>query len=75
MKVEVSAKTHAKFEKVEYSEGHYKVWTKEPPVDGRANAAIIKLLAEYFKVPRSRIRLISGAKGKKKWFEINEMIL
>lgn len=72
MKVEVSAKTHAKLEKVEYSEGHFKVWTKEPPVDG---SAIIKLLAEYFKVPRSRIRLISGASGKKKWFEINEMIL
>ena len=73
MKITVLAKANAKFEKVEKVEEVetvYKVWTKKAPVEGKANAAIVKLLAEYLKVPRSSIQLISGAKGKKKLFEI-----
>ena len=48
----------------------YTVSVKEQPVEGRANEAIIKLLAEHFKVSRSRVRLISGATSKRKMFEI-----
>ncbi len=70
MKITVVARPNAKFEKVEKIETGYKVWTKKAPVEGKANAAIIKLLAAYLKIPRSGIHLISGAKGKKKLFEI-----
>ena len=48
----------------------YRVSVKELPVEGRANEAITKLLAEYFKVSKSQVKLISGARGKKKVFEI-----
>ena len=48
----------------------YTVSVKEKPVEGRANEAIIKLLAEHFKVSRSQVRLISGATSKRKVFEI-----
>ncbi|MDP2641792.1 MAG: DUF167 domain-containing protein [bacterium] len=48
----------------------YTVSTKERPIEGRVNEAIAKLLAEYFKVPRSHVRLIQGATSKRKVFEI-----
>jgi uncharacterized protein YggU (UPF0235/DUF167 family) len=43
---------------------------EEPPVHGRANAAISKALANYFKVSSSQVRLISGFSSKQKVFEI-----
>lgn len=43
---------------------------KEPPVQGRANDAIIKALAKHFNVSNSQVRLISGASSKRKVFEI-----
>jgi uncharacterized protein YggU (UPF0235/DUF167 family) len=48
----------------------YKVAVKEPPVDGKANEAIVKALAKYFDVAPSLIRLVSGASAKRKVFEI-----
>ncbi len=50
----------------------YTAWVKEPPEKGKANDAVIKLLAEYFKVPRSHVHLISGATSKRKLFEIDD---
>ena len=50
----------------------YKVSVKEPPVGGRANAAIIKVLAKYFKVSPASVNLISGHTSKQKVFEISE---
>ncbi len=37
-----------------------------PPVDGAANAALIEFLADYFKLPRSQVQLLSGATGRNK---------
>ena len=46
------------------------VWVKEPPVQGRANAAIARALAEYFEVSNSQVRLVSGFSSRQKVFEI-----
>lgn len=37
-----------------------------PPVDGAANAAIVRFLAEQLQVPRSAVRLEAGAAGRAK---------
>ena len=37
-----------------------------PPVEGRANAALIRFLAEMFQVPRSVITIASGEHGRNK---------
>ena len=39
-----------------------------PPIDGRANDAVVVLLAEAFRVPRSSIELVSGATSRTKLF-------
>ena len=50
----------------------YKVSVTEPPVDGRANRAIILALSNYFNPPKSSILLKSGETSKQKVFEILE---
>lgn len=72
MKIFVQAKPNAGEEKVEkIDETRFVVAVKEPPVQGRANAAIQKALAEYFKIAPSRVRLVSGYSSKQKVFEIS----
>ena len=46
--------------------GWLQVQVQSPPVDGQANAALIKYLAQLFKVPPTRISLLSGQKGRHK---------
>lgn len=73
MQIVVHARARAKMEKVEVvtgSVGVFKVWVKEPAVDGKANAAIAKALAAYFKVPRARVVLVSGVSARIKRFNI-----
>jgi hypothetical protein len=48
----------------------YRVWVKEPAVDGKANDAVIKALADHLKIPQSLIKLRSGQSSKQKVFEI-----
>lgn len=56
------------FEKID--ENHFKIYTKERPVKGKANKAIIEILSINLKIPKSSIILKKGQKGKHKIFEI-----
>jgi len=42
------------------------------PERGRANAAVIKLLAKALGVPRSRLELLRGATGRDKTFRVRD---
>ena len=59
-----------KNEVVKLDENSYKVLVTAPPVKGRANQAIIELLANYFRVPKSTISLISGLRSRRKILKI-----
>jgi hypothetical protein len=73
MKVNVTVKTNSKFEEVlEEPGGSYIVRVSTPPVDGKANKQVIKLLSKHLKVPKSKILLIKGHKSKVKVFEIED---
>jgi uncharacterized protein len=37
-----------------------------PPVEGEANEALIELLADSLKVPKSAVRILSGLRGRTK---------
>jgi uncharacterized protein (TIGR00251 family) len=39
---------------------------REPPEGGRANAEILRYLSEFFSLPQSRIRILSGASSHRK---------
>lgn len=52
-------------------DGALTVYVREPAVDGKANKAVIALLAAHFGVPRSRVELASGATARVKRFRID----
>lgn len=71
MKLAVIAHPNAKRPRIEKDLlGTLHVYVNAPPLEGKANKAIDEALAEYFKVKKSQIELISGAKSKNKLFEI-----
>jgi uncharacterized protein (TIGR00251 family) len=48
--------------------GTLKVAVTDPPEKGKANDAIIELLANHFRLKQSQVRLISGATSRNKRF-------
>ena len=57
---------HARQNKVVESDGLLRVYTTAAPEKGRANSAVIELLAEYFDVPKSRIKILNGLAFREK---------
>jgi uncharacterized protein len=71
MKITIIAHPNAKKPRVEADLlGTLHVYVNAPPLEGKANMAVIESLAKHFKVKRSSVILISGAKSKSKTFEI-----
>lgn len=60
----------AKSEIVGEFDGAIKIRIASPPVDGAANAELLKLLAKTFGVSKSRIEILSGQTSKTKLVKI-----
>ncbi len=76
MKIFVQAKPGSREEKVEQTDGtHFTVSVKEPPVQGKANRAIVDALAKHLGVERHRVRIVSGHTSRHKRIEIGGEIL
>ena len=58
---------------IKKSEDGFEVKVKGKPLQGQANKEAIKVLAEYFKIPESKVRLIKGFRHTNKVFSISEM--
>ncbi|MBI4034479.1 DUF167 domain-containing protein [Candidatus Saccharibacteria bacterium] len=52
-------------------DGSLLVYLREPAVDGQANAALIKILAEHFGVSKSQVRIVQGRTSRTKVVEVN----
>jgi len=50
--------------------GELLVYVREPAVDGKANAAVIKLLADYYDVPKSSVVIVHGFSSRTKIINI-----
>lgn len=48
------------------------VYVREPARGGKANQAVIELVAEYLGVPKSRLRLTRGRKSRHKFIEVDK---
>lgn len=73
MKISVRIKPNSRHreEVVKNDDDTLTVYVKAPAIEGRANAAAIKLLAKHFKVASSKVKLVRGATSKYKIFEID----
>ncbi len=50
--------------------GDLKVRITAPPAEGKANAHLVRFMARVFGVPRARITLVSGERGRSKRLRI-----
>jgi uncharacterized protein YggU (UPF0235/DUF167 family) len=55
---------------IEKTKDSFDVFVKAKPVKGLANIAIKQVLADYFKISESKLRLVRGFKQGTKVFEI-----
>jgi uncharacterized protein len=73
MRIEVKVTPKASAEKVVKKDGKLRVYVNVAPEDGKANKAVIKLLAKHFSVAPSRISIIRGETSRNKTVEIERM--
>lgn len=68
----VKVKPNSKKQEIQpIEDGSLLVYLKSPPVEGKANAELIKLLAERFNVTKSQVHIKSGLSSKQKRVEID----
>jgi uncharacterized protein (TIGR00251 family) len=48
----------------------FKIKVNQPPEDGKANQAVIEMVARYFQVKKNEVTIISGFTSKNKILEI-----
>jgi uncharacterized protein len=61
-----------------YGEGaaaQLKIAVHAPPLEGRANTALIEFLAEKFSLPKSAVELVSGETSRSKVFRLRSVTL
>lgn len=67
VKVKPNAKTNS-LKKLE--DGTWLAQVKAAPVDGKANDSLTAIIAEHFSVPKSSVRIRTGARSKLKRVEV-----
>ncbi len=70
MIIQIKVIPHAKKEKIEKFGDGLKVWLKAPAQKGKANKALLLLLAKYFNVPKDCLKIISGLNKPNKIIKI-----
>jgi uncharacterized protein (TIGR00251 family) len=71
LKIWVTVKPQAKRGEVKkIGDGDYMASVHAPARGGKANQALIELLASYFSVPKSSVRIVRGQTGRRKLVEI-----
>ncbi|HRH23513.1 MAG TPA: DUF167 domain-containing protein [Candidatus Magasanikbacteria bacterium] len=73
MRITITVKPRSsKIEVIQISETEYQVKLTASPVDGEANEQLLKVLSDYFEIPKTRISILKGKTGKKKIVEIDK---
>ena len=68
-KITITVKPGSSQEKItQISQDELVVYLRAKPHDGEANISLIKLLAKYYNIPKTSIRISSGAKSRHKNF-------
>ena len=71
--IHVTVKPRAKNPEItKVTEGEYRAMVRAPAQDGKANLALIDLLADFFKVPKSTIKILRGQSSRRKLIEIGD---
>ena len=72
MRISVSVKPGTKLSKVQrIGPDNYAVWVRARPHEGKANAAVIELLSDFFGVPKTSLEIVRGANSRTKLIELH----
>jgi len=74
MKINVRIKPRSMHPKVDKTTNGYTVHVSEPPIENKANKALVEALSDHLDVPRSGISIVSGLKPKNKVIEIDGQV-
>lgn len=72
MKIKVRVVPNSKIAQVSKQGGGFVVKVREAAKEGKANNAVIQLLADYFEVSPGSVVILSGHRGRNKVIEILE---
>ncbi len=53
-------------------DGRLRIHLSAPPLDGRANRALVELLARHFGVKKKQVSIISGERNRDKLVQIDD---
>ena len=70
-RLSVHVHPRARTERLEWDGSTLQLWVREPPADGRANAAVIRAVARWADVAPSQVAIVSGAAARRKLVEID----
>jgi len=71
--LQVKVKPNARTSLLEQADdGSWRAQLKAPPVDGKANAELVALVARHFGCPRAAVTIRHGASGRTKLVQIAE---
>jgi len=71
--IQVKVKPNSRTSSLEQGDdGHWFAQLKSPPVEGKANAELLALVAQHFKVRKSAVSIKSGASGRMKLVKIED---
>ena len=68
----VKVKPNARASSLEQVDGAWLAQIKAPPVDGKANAELIALIAEKFGCRKNQVTIRAGASGRMKLVRIED---
>lgn len=70
MRYQIKAVPNSKEASIEQEGNVLKVKIDAPPIGGRANQRLIEILADYFNIQQSRVKIISGHISRNKIVEV-----
>jgi len=70
MQIEIKVIPNAKYTELIKTETGYKARLTAPPVDGKANEALIELLSKEFGVPKRNIEITKGLTSRNKTINV-----
>ena len=70
-RISITVKPNAKRAEITaISASEFRVAVPAPAQDGKANQALVELLAGYFQIPKTTITILRGHSGRKKLVEL-----
>jgi len=73
IRILLNVKPRSRSDSLKFEFGELVFFTKELPVKGKANAAVVKFISKVFEVSTSMVKIVYGQKDRSKVVEIKEI--